>query len=133
MEERISAGHLRILITDDNADSAESLATLLRLGAHDVRTAYDGPQTLETARAFRPHVVFLDIALPKGMDGYEVARRLRRESGLETVTIIAMTGYGQPEDVERAKAAGMNHHITKPLDSKVIQRLLSQVAAKLVR
>ena len=126
-KENRAAGPLRILVTDDNADSADSMAMMLRLCGHEVRTAYDGRQTLETAREFRPHLIFLDIALPDGMDGHEVARRLRRESGLGAMMIVAMTGYGRPEDVERALAAGMDHHITKPADSTVLQQLLAAV------
>ena len=75
---------------------------LLRLRGHDVQTAYDGRQTLETVQTFRPHVVLLDIALPHGMDGYEVARRIRKQAERPAPTIVAMTGYGQPEDVARA-------------------------------
>lgn len=119
---------LRVLVTDDNVDSADSLAMLLRLEGHEVRTAHDGPQALEAARAFRPHVVFLDIALPKGMDGHEVARRLRREPGLEKMVLVAMTGYGQPEDRARAETAGMDHHVTKPADPAAIHRLLATVS-----
>ena len=126
-KENRAAGPLRILVTDDNADSADSMAMMLRLCGHEVRTAYDGRQTLETAREFRPHLIFLDIALPDGMDGHEVARRLRRESGLGAMMIVAMTGYGRPEDVECALAAGMDHHITKPADSTVLQQLLAAV------
>lgn len=131
-EERVAgknpAGRpLRVLITDDNTDSADSMALLLRIGGHEVRTANDGPEALETARLFLPHVVFLDIALPKGMDGHEVARRLRKEPGLEKVVLIAMTGYGQPEDVTRARAAGMDHHVTKPADPAALLRLLAAV------
>ncbi len=124
-----AARPLRVLVTDDNADSADSLALLLRLEGHDVRTANDGPKALEAARGFRPHVVFLDIALPNGMDGHEVARRLRQEPGMEKAVLIAITGYGQPEDVARAEAAGMDHHVTKPADPAALRRLLAAVPA----
>ena len=128
-EEKSGAARpLRVLITDDNIDSADSLALLLRFDGHEVRTANDGPAALEAAWDFRPEVVFLDIALPNGMDGYEVARRLRKETGLEKAVLIAMTGYGQPEDVARAAAAGMDHHVTKPADPAALRRLLVAVA-----
>jgi signal transduction histidine kinase len=119
---------LRVLITDDNADAAESLGLLVRLMGHEVRTAHDGAAALAAARAFRPEVVFLDIGLPRGMDGYEVARRMRDEAGLHGALLVAMTGYGQPEDVARAYAAGMNHHVTKPADAAVLQSLLEEAA-----
>ena len=120
---------LRILVTDDNADAADSLAMLLRLRGHDVQTAYDGRQTLETVRTFRPHVVLLDIALPHGMDGYEVARRIRQQGARDGPRIVAMTGYGQPEDVARAIAAGMDSHITKPARLDVLQKVLAEAQA----
>jgi PAS domain S-box-containing protein len=105
----------RVLIVDDNADAAESLAMVLRLGGHDVRTAYEGPAALEVAAAFRPEVVFLDIGLPR-MDGYEVGRRLRRQPGLEGTRLVAMTGYGQDEDRRKAREVGFDLFLTKPVD-----------------
>jgi CheY-like chemotaxis protein len=119
---------LRVLITDDNVDAAESLAILLRLSGHEVRTAYDGPQALEVAQAFCPQVVFLDVGLPKGMDGYELARRLRRQERLAGAMLVAMTGFGSVDDIDRTRAAGMDHHLTKPTDLNVIQRLLASRA-----
>jgi CheY-like chemotaxis protein len=119
---------LRILITDDNRDAAESMAMLLRMSGHEVRTAVDGPATLNLARSFRPQAIFLDIGLPRGMDGYEVARRLRRQEGLERVLLVAMTGYGQDEDRERSKLAGFDYHLVKPADLDHIGKLLSERA-----
>ena len=124
-----AGGPLRILVTDDNADAAESLALLLRLHGHEVRTAYDGGRALAAAREFRPQLIFLDIALPGAMDGYAVARQLRSEAGLGTPHIIAMTGYGQVEDVDRALAAGMDDHLTKPADPETLQKLLAAARA----
>jgi signal transduction histidine kinase/ActR/RegA family two-component response regulator len=103
----------RVLAVDDNADAVESLALLLGVLGHEVRTASDGPAALETAAAFRPDVVLLDIGLP-GMDGYEVARRLRDEAGLKETLLVAVTGYGQEEDRRRAEQAGFDAHLTKP-------------------
>jgi PAS domain S-box-containing protein len=116
---------LRVLITDDNIDSAESLAVLLRLSGHQVRTAHDGSEALKVAAAFRPQVAFLDIGLPRGMDGYELARQLRRTDCLEGILLVAMTGFGTPDDVERARAAGFDHHLVKPADLGAVGRLLA--------
>jgi len=114
----------RVLIVDDNADSAESMALLLRLDGHEVRLAYDGQSALEEAHAFRPDVMFLDLNLPK-MDGYEVARRLRREPAMRDMTLVAMTGYGQEEDRQRTQEAGFQLHLVKPVDFTKVEELLS--------
>ncbi len=114
----------RILVVDDNRDGAESLALLLRVGGHEVRTTHDGYEALETARAFRPHIVFLDIGLPR-MDGYEVARRLRKEPGMEKGLLVALTGYGQEEDRQKALAAGFNVHLVKPADIDTLQNIVA--------
>jgi signal transduction histidine kinase len=104
----------RILVVEDNEDTALGLARLLELLGNEVRTAHDGRSALAAARSLRPHFVLLDIGLP-GMDGYEVASALRREEGLEDVVIIAVSGYGQEEDRRRALAAGFDHHLVKPV------------------
>ncbi len=114
----------RILVVDDNADAAESLAMLLRLKGHDVRTAHDGAAALDVARTFGPQVVLLDIGLP-GMDGYEVARRLRREEGLKGVLLVALTGYGQEEDRRRSREAGFNRHLVKPVEPGALNEVLT--------
>jgi CheY-like chemotaxis protein len=111
----------RILVVDDSQDSAESLALLLELHGHEVRTAFAGPAALETASAFCPDVVLLDIGLP-GMDGYEVARRLRAEHG--GCRLIALTGYGRDDDRRRSREAGFDHHLVKPVDLEELTRLL---------
>ncbi len=113
----------RILVVDDNADAADSLALLLRLGGHDVRTAYDGPAALDVAGIFRPEVVLLDIGLPR-MDGFEVARRLRAEHPDESMLLVALTGYGQEEDRRQACDAGFDHHFRKPLEIDALKALL---------
>jgi CheY-like chemotaxis protein len=112
----------RLLIVDDNRDSAESLAMLLEVQGHEVRTAHDGPAALDTARDFRPDIVLLDIGLP-GMDGYEVARRLRQQWGRQAV-LVALTGYGSDEDQRRAQEAGFDHHLLKPVDLDALDQLL---------
>jgi signal transduction histidine kinase len=114
----------RVLVVDDNVDAADSLALMLRLAGHEVSTAYSGPAALEAARAERPDVVLLDIGMPE-MDGYEVARRLRQEPGLEQVMLVALTGYGREEDRQRSRQALIDHHLVKPADPTALQGLLA--------
>jgi CheY-like chemotaxis protein/two-component sensor histidine kinase len=116
----------RVLIVDDNVDSAESLAMLLNLTGHSVRTAHDGPSAIEAAREHRPDVVLLDIGLPR-MDGYEVARRLRQEPDMPAVLLIAMTGYGQEEDRRKTREAGFDFHLVKPVDADELTRVLTRL------
>jgi PAS domain S-box-containing protein len=120
------ASGIRVLVVDDNRDAAESQAMLARLWGYDVRMAHDGPEALRAAAEYAPHVVFLDIGLP-GMSGYDVAQRLRDTKAV----LVAMTGYGQAEDVERAQQAGMAHHLVKPVDPLRLQRFLADVTATL--
>jgi signal transduction histidine kinase len=115
----------RILVVDDNVDSADSLATLLELSGHQVRTAYGGAAALEAAESHRPEVVLLDIGLP-GMDGYEVARRLRGGTTSAGVTLVALTGYGQDTDRRRTQEAGFDHHLVKPVNPDELARLLAK-------
>ena len=106
-------------------DAARSLARLLaRLYGQEVRVAHDGPEALDVAGEFRPEVVLLDIGLP-GMDGNEVARRLRERPEFEKTLIVALTGWGQESDVERSRAAGFDHHLVKPADPDAILELLT--------
>jgi PAS domain S-box-containing protein len=116
----------RILVVDDNKDSADSLGMLLKLGGADVQTAYDGPSALEAIRIVRPSVVLLDLGLP-GLDGYEVARRVRQDLEARDVVLIALTGWGQEEDRRRTREAGFNHHLVKPVDLEALQSLLSSL------
>jgi len=119
----------RVLVVDDNLDSAEMLAKLLRMSGHDVRTAYTGPAALEAATAQQPEVVLLDIGLP-GINGYEVARRLRQIPHLGKVQIVAMTGYGQESDLRLAREAGFDSHLTKPVDFLRVENLLTTLMAQ---
>jgi CheY-like chemotaxis protein len=105
----------RILVVDDNRDSADSLARLLELMGHETAIAYDGPSAVETADEYRPEVMLLDVGLP-GLDGYEVARRIRAQEWGKSITLIAATGWGQPEDRRRSREAGFDHHLVKPID-----------------
>jgi CheY-like chemotaxis protein len=117
--------HARILIADDNRDAARSLALMLAMEGHEVRTAYDGVEALQIAEEFHPEVGLLDIGMPK-LDGYETARRLRRRPGGESVLLVAQTGWGQDDDKQRAKQAGFDRHLVKPLDPDALNQLLSQ-------
>jgi len=115
----------RILIVDDNVDSADSLAMLLSLTGHNVRTAHDGPSAIQEARAHRPDVILLDIGLPR-MDGFEVARRLRQDPDMRAVLLIAMTGYGQEEDRRKTQEAGFDLHLVKPVDADELTRIFAR-------
>jgi PAS domain S-box-containing protein len=116
----------RILVVDDNKDAAESMATLLEIVGHDVRVTYDGVKAVEAARNFRPHAVLLDIGLP-GMSGYEVARQLRGLDETKKAFLIAVTGYGKPEDRVKALTNGFNYHITKPVDPDEIYIIINNL------
>ena len=113
----------RVLVVDDNADAAESLAMLLEIAGHEVRTAHSGPAALDIVAEFRPHVAFLDIGLP-GMSGYELAQRLREMPHLTGLSLVAVTGWGQEEDRRQSIAAGFIHHLTKPVDPRQVQSLV---------
>jgi len=121
----------RVLVVDDNADAVESLAMLVRLWDHEVRTAPDGETALALATTFMPDVVILDLGLPR-TDGYEVARLLRARPDFQRVRLVAATGYGQAQDRERTRAAGFDLHLVKPLDPDRLERLLAEAAAELV-
>jgi two-component system CheB/CheR fusion protein len=109
---------------DDNVDAANTMAMLLRLSGHEVRTAHDGPSAIHAAQSYRPDIVLLDIGLP-GMDGFEVARRLRALPDLKRLVLVALTGYGQEEDRRRSSAAGFDHHLVKPVDPSTLTELLA--------
>jgi CheY-like chemotaxis protein len=115
---------LRILVVDDNVDGAEMLATLFGAKGYDARVAHDGPSALAVAETFRPHVAFLDIGLPV-MDGYELAAQLRRRPGLEHMSLIAVTGYGQESDRQKTHEAGFRHHLVKPVDLHAVEMVLA--------
>ena len=119
------ASSRRILVVDDNADALEMLAELLRIEGHEVQAALDGPAALDRAREFRPEVAILDLGLP-GMDGYELARRLRAQLGESAPAIFALTGYGQEADRKRCEAAGFARHLLKPLEA---DELLAAIAS----
>jgi CheY-like chemotaxis protein len=116
----------RLLVVDDNQDAANSLAMLLKLQGHEVRVAFSGMAALEMTKSYTPDVVFLDIGMP-GMDGYEVARQMRQQPGLEKVVLAALTGWGQQEDRRRTTEAGFNHHLVKPPEPKVVENVLAEL------
>jgi CheY-like chemotaxis protein len=115
---------LRILVADDNQDSAESLALLLQMMGHEVRTELDGARAVETAQVFQPQVVLLDLGMPQ-LNGYEAARRIRALPGGDDVVLIAQTGWSQPEDRRRSQEAGFDHHVVKPIPSGSLEKLLT--------
>ena len=115
-----------ILVVDDIADSAASLAELLTLWGHEARSVHDGSAAIETVRVWRPEVVLMDIGMP-GMDGYETARRLRAEYGHDGLTLVALTGFGQETDREAAHAAGFDAHLVKPVDIAALRDLLARI------
>ncbi len=113
----------RILVVDDNHDAADSLGMLLRFTGSEVCIAYDGLQALASARAFRPTVVLLDIGLPS-LNGYDVARALRKMPQTEKALLVATTGWSQPADRERSHEAGFDHHLVKPIEPAALFSLL---------
>jgi two-component system CheB/CheR fusion protein len=124
----ISTQSLRILVVDDNVDAAESIAMLLSMDGHEVRSVHDAQRALNLAAEFRPDLVLLDIGLP-GMDGYEVARRLRSRPESSRVRLVAVTGYGQQEDRDRAHDAGFDQHLVKPVEPEALNAVLGSVQA----
>jgi CheY-like chemotaxis protein len=115
----------RILVVDDNVDLARGLARLLEIRGHEVQVAHDGPTGLDKAKKSKPEVVLLDIGLP-GMDGYQVAAHLRQEETVKDATLIAISGYGQEEDLRLAREAGFDHHLVKPIASADLFKLLKE-------
>ena len=120
-------GH-RILVVDDNKDSAASLAILLELSGNETHTAHDGLEALEVAQTFRPDIVVLDLGLPK-LNGYEAARQLRQKPWGKTIMLVALTGWGQDEDRRKSSEAGFDQHLVKPVDHAALQKLLSDYPA----
>jgi CheY-like chemotaxis protein len=116
----------RILVVDDNKDTADSLGMLLRIMCNDVQIAYDGLQAVGQAASFRPQLVLMDIGLPK-LNGYEAARRIREQPGGADVKLIALTGWGQDEDRRRSVEAGFDEHMTKPIEAAVLEELLASI------
>ena len=123
---------LRVLVVDDNVDTVTTLSLLVQESGHDVRTAYDGSSILEAALDYRPNVILLDIGLP-GLNGFEVAKQLRRQPALQNVVLVAMTGYGQESDRQRSQEAGFDQHLVKPGDFGKVLQILATVSESLAR
>jgi CheY-like chemotaxis protein len=119
---------LRVLVVDDNRDAAQTLAMLLKIHGHDVQAVHDGRTAFEAALVFRPHLILLDLGLP-GMNGFEVATKVRQDPELSQVVLVAMTGYGQESDKQRSQKAGFDLHLVKPADFEEIKQILATVSA----
>lgn len=115
----------RVLVVDDNRDAAETLVALVELWGHEARAAHDGPSAIDIARRYRPDTILLDIGLP-GMDGYEVAKRLRSEGSATKTFLAAVTGYGEDSARQQSEDAGFDCHLTKPVDPEALRDLLAR-------
>lgn len=120
---------LKVLIVDDNVDAANMFALLIKFEGHDVRTAFNGADAIESVRDFTPDAVFLDISLPD-MNGYRVAEQMRLIPALGKVMLVAMTGHGNDDDQDRSRRAGFDHHVVKPADHDYVKQLLDQAACR---
>jgi CheY-like chemotaxis protein len=118
----------RILVADDNQDSANSLSILLRLGGHEVETVHDGLQAVEAAARSRPDAILLDIGMP-GLNGYEAARRIREQPWGATLQLIALTGWGAADDRRKSQEAGFDVHLVKPVNYEELVRVLAGTPA----
>ncbi|HKC50825.1 MAG TPA: response regulator, partial [Myxococcota bacterium] len=120
---------VRVLLVEDNDDAADSLAMMLQSRGHSVVIARDGVHALDAARADPPDVMLTDIGLP-GIDGFEVARRVRADASLRNVMLVALTGYGRGEDRERAREAGFDRYLVKPIGSEALRSLIARVSER---
>jgi PAS domain S-box-containing protein len=124
--EPLQKGSSRVLVVDDNVDSADSLAILLRMMGHEVRTSHEAEEALASAATFHPDVAILDIGMPR-MNGYDLAQRLREQPWAKNLVLVALTGWGQEEHRRRSAESGFDHHLTKPVELDVLQRILTEV------
>ena len=121
----VAAAARRVLVVDDNEDAADSLVMHIRLSGHDARVVYDGLEALDAAEAFRPELMLLDIGLPR-MNGFDVARRIRQSTWGKRILLVALSGWGQPEDRRKSEEAGFDTHLVKPIDHEMLSQLLIQ-------
>lgn len=128
-EERPPAGALRILVADDNRDAAETLGVLLEVMGHEVRRAHDGEEALAEIASFDPQLVLLDIGMPK-LNGYETCQRIRAMAGGGGRTVVAVTGWGQPQDVQKAQDAGFDRHLVKPIEVDALMQLIAAASTE---
>jgi CheY-like chemotaxis protein len=119
----------RILLVDDNRDAVRLLAKALQTLGHDVATAFDGVEAVQSAESMRPHLILLDIGMPR-MDGYEAARRIRASAAGRDAYLVAVTGWGQEQDKRRAREAGFDRHETKPISVETVQALVDAIRAR---
>jgi CheY-like chemotaxis protein len=120
----VASNARRILVVDDNRDSATSLALVLRMSGHTVEVAADGPGALQAVASFQPDLILLDIGLP-GMNGYDTCRAIRAQPGAESVVIAAVTGWGQQEDHRKSREAGFDAHLVKPVEQEALLALIA--------
>ena len=116
-------GHTRVLVVDDNVDACDSLAAVVRMLGHDAQMAFDGQEAVDVAATYRPHLILMDISLPR-LNGYEAAAVIREQDGGADIVLVALTGWGRDEDRREALAKGFHHHVTKPIDFDLLKRLL---------
>ena len=121
------AGGLRVLIADDSRDGADSCAMMLRLAGHEVRVAYSGQDALAMGAEFRPQMVLLDLGMP-GMDGYAAARQIRASDWGSDITLVAVTGYGQADDIRKTRENGFDHHYVKATKFSMLEQLVKHCA-----
>jgi CheY-like chemotaxis protein len=119
----------RVLIADDNGDAADTLAMLLEMGGHEVRVARDGEEAVAAAASFQPDAILLDIGMPR-LDGYGACERIRLLPGASATFIVALTGWGNESDKDRARAAGFDRHLVKPVDPEQLLEILAAVPLK---
>ncbi|HEY5930245.1 MAG TPA: response regulator, partial [Burkholderiales bacterium] len=119
----------RVLVVDDNQDSANSLAILLKFAGNEVETANDGVEAVSEAQRFRPDMILLDIGMPR-LNGYDAARRIREQAWGKDIMLVALTGWGQEEDRRKSRDAGFDEHLVKPVDHDTLMKLLEARAAK---
>lgn len=128
-EQANASAQRRIVVADDNEDSAFTMAMMLKLMGNEVRTASDGVEAIEVAEAFRPELILLDIGMPR-LNGYDACRRIREQSWGKDVVMIALTGWGQDEDKRQSREAGFDHHLVKPVEPEALEKLLAALQTK---
>jgi CheY-like chemotaxis protein len=133
MPDQLVAMPLSVVLIDDNRDMVETLATLLSLDGHEVKCAYDGESGLQLVKSVKPDLVFCDIGLPGGRDGYAVARSVREDPAINNIFMVALSGYGQEKDKKLALESGFNEHLLKPVDFNGLTTMINAAASSLHR
>ena len=122
-------GNRRVLVVDDNQDAANSLSLMLRFMGNETKTAYDGIEAINMAASFRPHLILLDIGMPR-LNGYDTARQIRQQPWGKDVVLVALTGWGQDDDRRKSDDAGFDSHVVKPIQLETLETLLSSLASQ---